>query len=601
MESHMKRSKTVHTLGRAAIVGAMMALTGTSALAEESVLVDNWNTAGCSYTDSAPLSVTSSVHLKRIDLWFNWNTDETSLSYTLMSGNQKVTSGTLSRGDCDPYQASWCVARGKPDVDLAPGEYTVQVESARVCQNGGSGGKGFIKAYGEPASGSVQTGTSASSSDSESASSSEPEVPTGTAVKIAAVTVLGSVLIAFGAAVATGFSGLGGGNTLSTLTDVVKGKLPSDGFDVWKEKTESSGKVYGSGSSDDPYRDYPDADNPPWKPQYGDGTTTSPYSDTAPPVIETDGGGGEGGGSEPVYHTSVDLHPTLASGPTASDTAPIVAHIEPIKPKEETVKIESDDDGYDDDSVDPAHVQEIKAKAAAKDIDGYDEGSDTDRTDTLEKLLSCSDKLKDLITAHINAGDFIGNDTNFDKFYNAPSYWLGNKHYSECQEAFDWGATLGDDIHKTFGEDAVYTEIKIANPLMPGVANHIANLVVLPNGQRFVIDVWDSMIHKEPKIYREDEWIDKWHKDFWVSRDASVTRGVSGVSEMGRLDDAIRERGVEPGIEHYLNNLPLKASEAEKQEAIHMVASYRAHPWPTGPSEKDMQKLYHPGIGTKLD
>jgi hypothetical protein len=94
------------------------------------------------------LDVASPLHLSRIDLWFNWQAGERSVTYTVSADGQAFGGGTLTRGDCDPYQGAWCVARDAPDIDLAPGRYEIRAARAGLCQNGGSGGAGFIKAYG---------------------------------------------------------------------------------------------------------------------------------------------------------------------------------------------------------------------------------------------------------------------------------------------------------------------------------------------------------------------------------------------------------------------------------------------------------------------
>lgn len=121
---------------------------GASAQHAERTLMDNWNTAACGFTDTATLDVSSPIHLSRVDLWFNWRAGERSVTYTVSANGQDFGGGTLTRGDCDPYQGAWCVARDAPDIDLEPGRYEIRAARAGLCQNGGSGGAGFIKAYG---------------------------------------------------------------------------------------------------------------------------------------------------------------------------------------------------------------------------------------------------------------------------------------------------------------------------------------------------------------------------------------------------------------------------------------------------------------------
>ncbi|MFI4976468.1 MAG: hypothetical protein ACHP84_18180 [Caulobacterales bacterium] len=114
----------------------------------ETQLYDNWNTAGCGFTDTATLTLDAPAHVSRVALWFNWRQGESGVGYTVTSNGRNVGGGTLTRGDCDPYQSTWCEARDTPDTDLDAGGYDFRVDRGAVCQNSGSGGAGFIKAWG---------------------------------------------------------------------------------------------------------------------------------------------------------------------------------------------------------------------------------------------------------------------------------------------------------------------------------------------------------------------------------------------------------------------------------------------------------------------
>jgi hypothetical protein len=114
----------------------------------ETPLADNWNTAGCGFTDTATLDVSAPTRLTRIALWYNWAAGERGVRYTISSRQGQLGGRALIRGSCDPYQGAWCEARDTPNVDLAPGRYRFQVERGALCQNGGSGGQGFIRAWG---------------------------------------------------------------------------------------------------------------------------------------------------------------------------------------------------------------------------------------------------------------------------------------------------------------------------------------------------------------------------------------------------------------------------------------------------------------------
>jgi len=121
---------------------------GASA-APQRQLANIWNPQGCAFTDRSPLSLARATRLDRIELWYNWAAREATSAYEIVSASGQVAArGTLSRDSCDPYQASWCVAADAPGITLPAGDYTIRTPRARICQNGASGGQGFIRAWG---------------------------------------------------------------------------------------------------------------------------------------------------------------------------------------------------------------------------------------------------------------------------------------------------------------------------------------------------------------------------------------------------------------------------------------------------------------------
>ena len=113
-----------------------------------SMLYEVWNTAGCGFTDTAILPLGRAARLDRVELWYNWRASETTVAFTLLKNGQEISRGVLRRGDCDPYQAAWCVAEATVGAELEADTYAVQAAAARICQNGASQGQGFIRAYG---------------------------------------------------------------------------------------------------------------------------------------------------------------------------------------------------------------------------------------------------------------------------------------------------------------------------------------------------------------------------------------------------------------------------------------------------------------------
>ena len=119
---------------------------GTNADAQQ--FYNNWNTAACSFTDRAGFDLHHPTRLTAIELWYRWDRHESEVRYELYQDDKFITRGFLMRASCDPYQEAWCEARAEVGIDLPRGFVEVRTERAKVCQNEGSHGEGFIHAYG---------------------------------------------------------------------------------------------------------------------------------------------------------------------------------------------------------------------------------------------------------------------------------------------------------------------------------------------------------------------------------------------------------------------------------------------------------------------
>jgi hypothetical protein len=125
-----------------------LSLVSGTAIAQQ--ISDNWNTEACSFTDHAGFELQERTRLTSIELWYHWGRRESEVGYALFHEGEPVKRGRLMRGACDINQEAWCQARGNVGVVLPRGFVEVRTARGRVCQNAGSGGKGFIKAFGTP-------------------------------------------------------------------------------------------------------------------------------------------------------------------------------------------------------------------------------------------------------------------------------------------------------------------------------------------------------------------------------------------------------------------------------------------------------------------
>ena len=120
----------------------------SSAGAGYPMLYNNWNLETCATTNSAVMHQNHAWSMDAFEIWYNWAPGEEWVNYELYLNLKRVTSGRLLRGSCDPYQKSWCVARG--EAALSAGDYStleVRTEYAHVCKNDRAA-EGFIHVYG---------------------------------------------------------------------------------------------------------------------------------------------------------------------------------------------------------------------------------------------------------------------------------------------------------------------------------------------------------------------------------------------------------------------------------------------------------------------
>ena len=147
-------------------------------------------------------------------------------------------------------------------------------------------------------------------------------------------------------------------------------------------------------------------------------------------------------------------------------------------------------------------------------------------------------------------------------------------NWGQCGEAAEWGARMMEGpIHKIFGPDAIFTKITLQSNLNP-LGNHIANKVIAPNGERYVVDMWATMVEGEPKIYTEEEWLATWKSKPWICDSVTVSRGELNSSQESDFEEAVQNYGLERGIKAF--RLEYKTHPAQAETIIN---SYRKHPW----------------------
>ncbi len=126
-----------------------------------SVILDNWNKSGCSYTNTIRFRLSSDHDIGLARTWLNWPEGATQVPFELRQGGVLVLKGKLGRNGCDPYQQSWCEGVSTWNVRLPAGQYIITTGLNRVCANQGSNNNGFLALYemAQPLPRSAETST----------------------------------------------------------------------------------------------------------------------------------------------------------------------------------------------------------------------------------------------------------------------------------------------------------------------------------------------------------------------------------------------------------------------------------------------------------
>ena len=113
----------------------------TSEATSDSVILDTTHgyTGGCDLTDTSDWTIDNAVPVSLIQVWYNWEEGESSISYTLTKDGADFASGTMERADCDTYQANWCNGNAPLSQEFPPGQYELKTSSAKMCTDGTTG------------------------------------------------------------------------------------------------------------------------------------------------------------------------------------------------------------------------------------------------------------------------------------------------------------------------------------------------------------------------------------------------------------------------------------------------------------------------------
>ena len=209
------------------------------------------------------------------------------------------------------------------------------------------------------------------------------------------------------------------------------------------------------------------------------------------------------------------------------------------------------------------------------------------------EIMQLECKFKEMVNQKINEGYLVLNPTLIEKAWNyilLKTRMLDATKARRCGKFAEWGIEWSKDFVKIiFGKDAIVDEIFIEertsaeepkffeHPLdwldskIP--ANHRATRVILPNGERYMLDYWQWMGRskgEEPRLLTEKEWIKQWKKE--IGEDDHV---IQRSPEEQSLKLYIKENGEKEGMKFFMRSYYKKTG----NKALIILKSWRKNPW----------------------
>lgn len=208
------------------------------------------------------------------------------------------------------------------------------------------------------------------------------------------------------------------------------------------------------------------------------------------------------------------------------------------------------------------------------------------------EIMQLEREFKEMVNQKINEGYLVLNPTLIKKAWNyirLKTRMLDATRAGRCGEFGEWGIKWSKGFVKDiFGKSAIVDEIFIEertsadepkffeHPLdwldsrIP--ANHRATRVILPNGERYMLDYWQWMGRskgEEPRLLTEKEWIKQWKKK--IGEDDHV---IQRSPEEQNLKQYIIEKGEKEGMKLFMRNY-----KKTRDEALIILKSWRKNPW----------------------
>jgi hypothetical protein len=188
-------------------------------------------------------------------------------------------------------------------------------------------------------------------------------------------------------------------------------------------------------------------------------------------------------------------------------------------------------------------------------------------------LAQLNSSVQATIDQKIKDGYYVRNASLISKLWNntigyVKNEALGTMKGGQCGEFGKWGMDWAKEpVEKIFGKDVIIDDITIyQNPLI----NHRAVKIILPDGQRYVLDYWEGVSTGKASILPEATWINNWQGKVGFNNTADIHRTYHEQA----LESLIRNYGEEKGIAVFRSTYKQSPGKANA-----VVNSYKTNPW----------------------
>lgn len=100
---------------------------------------------GCQMTNKSSWELANDLTVSKFQIWYKWDTGETVLPITILKNGEEFASFEAKRGDCDPYQTTWCNADYIINRLFPAGKYSTEIPDSRQCLK--PNGTGTVRLY----------------------------------------------------------------------------------------------------------------------------------------------------------------------------------------------------------------------------------------------------------------------------------------------------------------------------------------------------------------------------------------------------------------------------------------------------------------------